>query len=97
MAKFTFKFHRGGSGRYASFFNDWVDIKLKRGVIGSVSDKKPYKIRLMIKQKPTKVDPAPFKWITLKREFESLNECKLWLEQNTDRILSQFDLYQQFE
>lgn len=92
--KFTFKKDKP-TGRYSSFYDTHVRIKFKRKVVGEVVDRSPYTIRLMVVKPPTSFDPAPFKWISLQRKFETLDECLEFLQDNTDKIRSQFELHEQ--
>ena len=45
--KFTFKTTKA-TGRYSSFYPNLHDIKLNKKVVGSITDKKPHKIRLKV-------------------------------------------------
>ena len=93
---FTFKTVKE-TGKYASFFTPQHNIKLKKSVVGEIMQTRnrddEFKIRLAITKEPTKAEPAPFKWITLAAKFETLEEAKVWLNKNFNRITSQFDLY----
>ena len=91
--KFTFKRNKQ-NGRFSSFYDVEIDIKYKTKIVGNVTDKSPYQIRLMIRKEKTTDDPAPFKWIALKKSFESLEDCLNWLRDNTTAICSKYDLYE---
>ncbi len=95
MAKFTFKTSKG-SGKFASFFTPSHHIKLKKIDVGSIEHEAPHRIKLQVKKKDIMEDGnknCPWKWITLKREFTSVDETKKYLQENTDKILIQFDVW----
>lgn len=90
--KFTFK-NKKSTGRYS-----WLDpnthyIKLNGKKVGYIKDVEPYKINLSIKKEETETEPAPFKWITLKKESKSLQEAKDFLNEYIEQILEKYDLY----
>lgn len=93
--RFTFKTKKA-TGRYKSFYPDQHLIKLKRKVVGRITDDKPHKIRFSVK----KEDPAnsnnpncEWHWVTLKKEFDSINEAKEFLNAHIEAILDKFELY----
>ena len=96
MAKFTFKkaIH---TGKYRSFALDRTDIKLNKKEVGHISESKndyKYNISFAIKKEKTKVDPAPFKWITLKKKADSEPEARNFIKKNEEEIQKKYDLYQ---
>lgn len=96
MSKFTFKTERS-TGRYRSFYPDNHYIKLKRKMIGSIDHEPPFSIRLMVYKDNIMEDENPncdWKWIRLKKESESLQEAKDFLNTNADRILQKFRIRQ---
>tara|TARA_B100000953_G_scaffold290249_1_gene275091 strand:+ start:11197 stop:11508 length:312 start_codon:yes stop_codon:yes gene_type:complete len=89
--KFQFRTDKA-TGRYASFQQDTHIIKLKRLEVGTIGDRKPFKISLSVVN--DKADQnCPFKWILLKVEFESLDEAKSFLQRHTEIIIKNFDLF----
>ena len=93
--KFTFKTKKA-TGRYRSFFHDYHIIKLKQKEVGSINDKYPHKIRLMVVKKDINEDGnanCKGKWITLKKESASLQDAKNFLNDMRDLILSKFELH----
>jgi hypothetical protein len=95
MKKFTFKINKE-TGRYRSFYPDQCDIKLNKMVVGSISKSREhdYTIGLMVKKEVTEKDPAPFKWIFFNREFKTINDAKIALQEQAEKIFTKFDLYQ---
>ena len=90
---FTFK-TEPSTGRYRSFYPDQHYIKWQKKEVGRIDDILPYKIHLAVKIEVTLEEPAGFKWICLKKEFQSVKEAKEFLNANFDVIIRQFDLYQ---
>jgi len=93
---FTFKTNKP-TGRYKSFFKATYDIKLKGKVVGAITSKAPHRIRLEIIKKDIMEDKNPnclWKWTTLKKEFNSVDEAKAFLKENYERIVNQLNLYQ---
>lgn len=74
IKKFTFKRNRE---RYHS---DTITIKYgPKHQVGTIRvQERTHKayIMLMITQTPTEADPAPFKWITLRRKFDSMDQAQ---------------------
>ena len=92
---FTFKTERP-TGKWKSFDSDRYVIKMNKKEVGSIDDDKPHKIRLMVMKtdKITDGNPnCPWKWITLKKESETMEEAKEFLKSNYDSINSKFTLY----
>lgn len=79
--KFTFKTERP-TGRYRSFWPEYHKIRFGKTEVGQIIDKE-WKIRLIVMKEDINEDPndtfCDFKWITLKKEFASLQEAKDWL------------------
>lgn len=70
------------TGQFRSFANPIHYIKLNKKIIGQIDPEKPFKIRLSVikTDKITDDNPnCPWKWIILKKEFESLQETKDFL------------------
>jgi len=92
--KFTFKTEKP-TGKYISFYNDHHLIKFKRIKVDYFSNEPFYKINLKVIKKDIDEDGNPnckWKWITLKKESESLQEAKDYLNQNIDKILEKYEL-----
>jgi hypothetical protein len=92
--KFTFKTVKS-TGRYRSFYSDHHLIKLKRKEVGNIDADKPYKIRLMVIKKDIMEDKNPncnWKWITLAKNSETLQEAKDFLNTNVDAILAKYEI-----
>ena len=95
--KFTFKTEKP-SGKYRSFFDDHIDIKYNKKVVGEITPKFPHKIRLMVIKNEKITDNNPncnWKWITLKKDFESIDEAKLWINDKKSELLNVFELKHQ--
>jgi hypothetical protein len=93
--KFTFKTEHP-TGRYRSFEDDNHIIKFEGKEVGSIEANKPFKINLMIKKDDKHNDSNPncsWKHIYFKREFETLDSAKEWLNQNIDKILKEVTLH----
>jgi hypothetical protein len=93
--KFTFRTEHP-TGQWCSFFPDSYHIKLKRKEVGSITDGVPYKISLQVIKKDINEDGnpnCPWKWITLKKESQTLQEAKDFLNRYIDKILAKYKLY----
>ncbi len=93
--KFTFKTDKS-TGRYSSFYPDQHYVKLKKKEVGHIGDKAPYKIRLQVIKADINEDDNPncsWKLITLKKESESLQEAKDFLNEHIDKILEKYNLH----
>jgi hypothetical protein len=91
---FTFKTDQP-TGKWKSFEKPYHNIKIKRKKVGSIDAEFPHKINLMVIKKDIMEDGnqnCEWKWVTLKREFDILDEAKLFLRQNYDSITKQFNL-----
>lgn len=92
--KFTFKTDKP-TGKYRSFFSASHYIKLKRVVIGTIDDELPFKIRLKVVKSDINEDGNPncsWKWITLLKRSESLEEAKEFLNKVADKIVETYNL-----
>jgi hypothetical protein len=92
--KFTFKTDRP-TGSYAWLHKPYHKVFLNRNEVGSINPEKPYTIRLMIMKKDILEDGnpnCPWRWIHLKRESESLDDAKTFLNENIDAILTKYTL-----
>lgn len=92
---FTFKTDKS-TGRYGSFYPDQHYIKIKGITIGRITDSKPHSIRLMVIKDDINEDGNPnceWKWITLKKRFETLKEAKEFLKSKYEIIIEQFKIH----
>lgn len=96
--KFKFKITRP-TGRYKSFDNPYMSVKLKEGTVGSVSaashfSKIPmdqlYGIHLMV---VNETESCGWNTVTLKKRFPDLDSAKLFLNENFNAILCKYELY----
>jgi hypothetical protein len=105
MKKFTFCQYRP-TGKWASFESESHDIKLDKLVVGHIqqmvgSSARPvnaeldgkFKVSLAVKKERTEDNPAPFKWVYLKKNFDDAATAKEFLNSNVAKILEMFDLY----
>ena len=93
--KFTFKKYIP-TGRYKSFELKYTDIKLKKKVIGHISelrDSHKYRVSFAIKKEKTKKDPAPFKWVSFKKQFDTEKEARDFVNDDPQAIQDKLDLY----
>lgn len=96
------------SGRYRSFeAQNNYDIRLNKKVVGAImqirtigpnkdEDEGKFLLRLMVNKKDPMEDRNPncvWKWITLKRRFESAEEAKQFVLDGAERLMQQFDLH----
>lgn len=91
MAKFTFKTEKS-TGRYRSFYPDHHHIKYNKVEIGFIDDKYPHKIRMRIMKDETHTDSSPSEWMWLrfKKEFETIQEAKDWLNEYYDAFITKY-------
>lgn len=92
--KFTFKTIKP-TGRYRSFFPTTHYIKLKGVVVGTIDDESPFKIRFKVVKSDINEDGNPncfWKWITLLKRSESLEEAKEFLNKVADKIVETYNL-----
>lgn len=84
------------TGRYSSFFSKSHYIKIKKEVCGSIDDAPPHKIRFQVIKDNILEDGnrnCPWKWIILKKESESLQEAKDFLDANIEKIMQKYKLW----
>jgi hypothetical protein len=92
--KFTFKCVKE-KGRYSAFTKGHHTIKYRKLVCGSIIEERPFRIRLMVHKDDINEDGnpnCPWKWISLKKESESLQEAKDWLNENIEEVLAKYPL-----
>jgi hypothetical protein len=93
--KFTFKISKT-TGSYSSFYPTYHYIKLNKKECGNIVESEPYSIRLMVYKDDIMEDGngnCEGKWITLKKEFKTLQESKDFLNENAEEICNKFKLY----
>jgi len=97
--KFTFKRHEK-KGKYRSFQEDNTDIKLNKKVVGTIhelshlsKERGKYKVLFAVKKEKTKKSPAPFKWARVKQLFPDEESAREWIQNNSEKIQKQLDLY----
>lgn len=91
---FTFKTEQP-TGRWRSFDVPIHYIKLKKKVVGTIEPTPPHKIHLMVIKDDTMEDGnknCDWKWITLKREFVSVDEAKAFLKEYEQKIIEKYKL-----
>jgi hypothetical protein len=95
MKKFTFKTIKP-AGKWKSFDEDQIIVKFEKQEVGAIDSQKPHRIMLMVEKGETTNDPNPncsWKWITLAKESESVEEAKDFLNSIADKVLSAFTLH----
>lgn len=95
MAKFTFR-RVPRTGRFRTFEQRWTEIKLKKKVVGSLTENRReghWRIRFAVKKEKTEKDPAPFKWVTLKHKPDSEEAGRRFILKFNDEIQEKCDLH----
>ena len=93
--KFTFKTEKP-TGRYRAFDNPRHLIKLNNKECGTIQHDAPHQIKLCVIKKDINEDGNPncsWRWIRLKGEFGSVEEAKLFLIENTGKVLERYELH----
>lgn len=94
--KFTFKTDKP-TGKYKAFHDEYHHIKLNKKTVGSIDDEFPHKIRLQVIKDGVNITDdnpnCPWKWIILKKENNSIEEAKQFLNNNIDKILETYNLH----
>jgi hypothetical protein len=95
---FTFKTTKA-SGSYAAFQSEYHEIKLKKKMVGTISNRgEGYKIHLRVIKEDINENGNPncvWKNVTLKKTSDTLQEAKDYLNSNFEQIINQFPLYQE--
>ena len=106
MPKFTFKNNRS-TGRWASFDPESHLIKLgghEVGSIGEIASRRAvtpeekanvgkFAVRFAVKKEPTTENPAPFKWVKVKRVFDTADQAKEWVVASAEMVLKDLQLH----
>ena len=93
--KFTFKTEKP-TGQWRSFYPKTYHIKMDGCRVGTIDDKHPHKIRFMVEKNEKFTDENPncnWKWVQLKHESESIDDAKIWLNENFNQINETFPLF----
>jgi len=100
--KFTFKTTKP-EGKYRAFSTAYHEIKLNKVVVGNITEReiqgnwKPiFKVGFKVIKADLNEDKnpnCPWKWITIKNNFEDLSAAKEFVTKNTDQIIKSFSLY----
>ena len=88
--KFTFKTTKQ-TGPYSSFSNDWNEIKLNKKAVGNIGGQVPFTISLYVMKKDKNCE---WKHVRLKKQSETLQEAKDFLNANIEKILQLYTLKQ---
>lgn len=91
---FTFKTTKP-TGKFKSFASEHHEIKWNKKVVGEIT--LDFKIRLKVIKKDINEDNYPncsWKWISFKKEFESLQAAKDFLKEKYAFIINAYQLYQ---
>lgn len=91
---FTFKKYKR-VGKWRSFERNNTDIKLKKQQVGRIFEMEngEYKVSFSIKKEITKKDPAPFKWIRLKKTCNTEKDAREFIKKFSPAIQKKYDLY----
>jgi hypothetical protein len=92
--KFTFKTTRA-TGSYAWLHKPYHDVLLNKNKVGAIDPEKPHTIRLMVMKTDIMEDGnpnCPWKWIHLKKESESVDEVKTFLNENIEVLLTKYKI-----
>ena len=92
--KLTFKTTKE-TGKYSCFFNPTHTIKIDGCEIGNIEHKHPHYIRLQIYKDEVHTDDNPncdWKWITLKKKSDSLQEAKDFVKRNIEAVQKQYKI-----
>ena len=95
MNKFTFKTIKP-TGKWKSFDNDVILIKLNKKECGAIEPTHPHKIRLMVVKDDINEDGNTnciWKWITFKNEFKTIKDSKLFLNKYFIPITSKYNIH----
>lgn len=98
---FTFKTEKP-TGKWRSFNPETHHIKLNKIEVGTINgqgrfnDSPPFKIRLQVKKKDINEDGNPncrWKWIILKKDSQTLQEAKDFLNQHFKEITELYEIW----
>lgn len=92
---FTFKTNKP-TGPYRSFYDPTHTIKIKKVEVGSIHQQSPHRISLKVTKSSIDEDGnanCPWKWITLKKEFASVEEVKSFLKEHFMDITKKYNIW----
>jgi hypothetical protein len=92
--EFKFKTNKP-TGKWRAFDNPSHHIKHKGKEVGMIDHEAPFKIRLMVMKADIMEDGngnCPWKWITLTKQSESLQEAKDFLNEKIDIIFAKYNI-----
>ena len=95
MGNFIFKTIKP-TGKWKSFQDDETIIKFEKKEVGNIDSNKPHRIRLMAEKGEMENDPNPncsWRWVTLAKDFESIDEAKEFIKDKKDIILNKYVLH----
>lgn len=95
FGKFTFKTEKP-TGKYKSFINNVNNVLFNKKMVGLIEPDN-FKIRLMIVKDDINSDGnpnCPWKWITLSKNNETLQDAQKFLNDNFTNIFIKYTLYQ---
>jgi len=100
--KFTFK-KVIPTGKYKSFETESHDIKHEGKVVGSIQELRglgtppeevgKHAVGFMVKKEATEKEPSNFKWARIKQKFDTSDDAKKWIGENTDKLHRILDLH----
>lgn len=99
IAKFTFKKQPDSKGLTRIAETKFIDIKYKKHKIGllrcpATGDKSGiWSASFYSCREPTELDKSDFKNVFLKKEFESLEEMKNFLNKNNEKLYNETNFY----
>jgi hypothetical protein len=72
-----------------------TDIKIKGMKVGYIRELESgqWRTLFMVKKEPTEIDPAPFKWISLKTTYDNEEQARMVLNELFTLITRKFDLH----
>jgi hypothetical protein len=97
MKKFTFKTEKP-TGSWRSFYPDIIHIKYNKIEVGNIGSEKPHRISLQVYKKDIMQDNNPnceWRWAHFKKEFESVDSAKQWINDNRGDIFKTYKIFYQ--
>jgi hypothetical protein len=96
---FTFKTDKP-TGKYKSFFDSQYLIKYKKVEVGYFSKKyregkDVFRVNFKVWKNENDLEKEPnckWKWVTFKKEFFSLEEAKMWINEIKETIWEKYDI-----
>lgn len=93
--KITFKRH-AKTGQYKSFQRTYTDVKVKRKLIGSITEQKDgsFRCSIMIKQPVTQEDPAGWRWVRLNAVHRTEQSAREFLTLRADDLYAKYEIHE---